>query len=67
MKSTKFAYRPLQNMDNSAQQCKNIRWRGTIKKTIKAKEKRMTENANPKPFNISHHKSQRRKLGRGNR
>jgi len=24
----------------------------------------MTENANPKPFNISHQKSQRRKLGR---
>jgi len=33
--STKFAYRPLQNMDSTAQQCKIIRGGGTIK-TLKA-------------------------------
>jgi len=36
--STKFAYRPLQNMDRSAQQCKNIRGKDTIK-NIKSKIK----------------------------
>ena len=36
--STKFAYRTLQNMDSSVQQCKNIRCIGTIK-NMKSKVK----------------------------
>ena len=42
-------------MDTSVQQCKIIRGRGTIK-TLKANYKLMTENTNPKPFNISRQK-----------
>jgi len=36
IQSTKFAYRPLQYTDSSAQQCKNTIGGGTIK-TLKAK------------------------------
>jgi len=37
--STKFEYRPLQNMDSSVQQCKNIRGGRGYNKNIKSKLK----------------------------